>query len=84
MSPDAAELLERALELPDDERVELIVRLLDTMLATPESAHSNDSGDSAALEAAWIEEARRRLREIKAGHVEPAPWNQARERLQSE
>lgn len=82
MSSTVAQLLERALELSDGERVELIVRLLDTMLATPESAHGNDS--SAALEAAWIEEARWRLHEIKAGHVEPAPWNQARERLQSE
>lgn len=79
MSPNAAQLLERALELSDDERAELIVRLLDTMRATPEPAHSNDA--IAVLEAVWIEEARRRLHEIKAGRVEPAPWSEARERI---
>lgn len=33
------------------------------------------------LEAAWIEEARRRLHDIKAGRVEPAPWSEARDRI---
>jgi putative addiction module component (TIGR02574 family) len=76
MSPDAAHLLERALELSDDERAELIVRLLDTI-----SEESEASADGAAIEAAWIEEARRRLHEIKAGRVEPSPWSEARERI---
>lgn len=79
MSPNADQLLERALELSDDERTELIVRLLDTMRDTLESAPG--SGDGAVLEAAWIEEARRRLQEIRAGSVEPAPWHEARERI---
>lgn len=82
MSPNAAQLLERALALSDDERTELIVRLLDMMSDAPDSARSNEtSRDSAVIEAAWIEEARRRLREIKAGRVEPAPWSEARERI---
>lgn len=76
MSPNAAQLLERALELSNDERAELIVRLLDTM-----SEDSDPSADGAATEAAWIEEARRRLHEIKTGRIEPAPWSEARERI---
>lgn len=76
MSPNAAQLLERALELSDDERAELIVRLLDTL-----AEDSEPSTDGAAIEAAWIEEARQRLQEIKAGRVEPAPWSEARERI---
>jgi putative addiction module component (TIGR02574 family) len=76
MSPNAAQLLERALELSDDERAELIVRLLDTM-----SEGSEPNADGAAIEAAWIEEARRRLHEIKSGRVEPSPWSEARERI---
>ena len=82
MSPDVAQVLERALELSDDERTELIVRLLDMVSDASESARGNEtSHDSAAIEAAWIAEARRRLQEIKAGSVEPAPWSQARERI---
>ncbi len=45
------------------------------------SEESEASADGAAIEAAWIEEARRRLQEIKAGRVEPAPWSEARERI---
>ena len=82
MSPNAAQLLERALELSEDERTELLVRLLDMMPHAPESVRDNEtSRDSAAVEAAWVEEARRRLHDIKAGRVEPAPWSQARERI---
>ena len=82
MSPNAAQLLERALELSDDERTELIVRLLDMMPDSPEPVRDNEtSRDSAAIESAWIGEARRRLQEIKAGRVEPAPWSEERERI---
>jgi putative addiction module component (TIGR02574 family) len=82
MSPDAAQLLERALELSDDERTELLVRLLDMMPFAPEPVRGNEAcRDSAAIEAAWIAEARRRLQEIKAGRVEAAPWSEARERI---
>jgi putative addiction module component (TIGR02574 family) len=76
MSPNAAHVLERALELSADERAELIVRLLDTI-----AEHSGPSTDGAAIEAAWTEEARRRLHEIKAGRVEPVPWSEARARI---
>lgn len=82
MSPNAAQWLERALKLSDDERTELIVRLLDMMSDASESARGNETGrDSTAIETASIEEARRRLQEIKAGGVEPAPWGEARERI---
>jgi putative addiction module component (TIGR02574 family) len=82
MSPNAAQVLERALELSDDERTELLVRLLDMMPQAPQPVRGNEtSRDSADIEAAWIAEARRRLQEIKAGRVEPAPWSEARARI---
>jgi hypothetical protein len=82
MSPNAAQVLERALELSDDERTELLVRLLDMMPHAPEPVRDNETGrDSMATEATWIEEARRRLHGMKAGRVEPAPWSEARERI---
>lgn len=81
MSPDTAQVLERALALSDDERVELIVRLLDT-IGRGEPAPAHELGDdSAAIAAAWIAEARQRLRDIDAGRVEPLPWDEARARI---
>jgi hypothetical protein len=42
MSPNAAQLLERALELSHDERTELLVRLLDMMSDSPEPVRDNE------------------------------------------
>lgn len=75
MSPTAAQLFEQALALSDDERTELIVRLLDLV----PGLHDRDTG--AVIEAAWMEEARQRLSDIEAGRVSTAPWSEARERI---
>ncbi len=56
MGPKAAEVLERAKTLTEDERRELAIELLDSAVA-PE------------IEQAWIDEARRRVAEVDSGEV---------------
>lgn len=56
MSPKAAEVLEQAQKLSEDERRELAIELLDSAVA-PE------------IEQAWIDEARRRIAEVDSGKV---------------
>jgi hypothetical protein len=56
MSPKAAELMEQARQLTEDERRELAIELLDSAIE-PE------------IEAAWTEEARRRVAEVESGQV---------------
>ena len=61
------ELLEQALQLPADER-EKIARALYESLADEE-----DDEDPAEVEAAWAEEIKRRVEEIRNGTVEMIP-----------
>jgi hypothetical protein len=56
MSPKAAEVMEQARQLTEDERRELAIELLDSAVE-PE------------IEAAWTEEARRRVAEVESGQV---------------
>jgi hypothetical protein len=56
MSPEVAKLMEQARQLTDDERRELAIELLDSTVA-PE------------LEAAWDDEARRRVADVDSGQV---------------
>lgn len=56
MSPEVAKLMEQARQLTDDERRELAIELLDSTVA-PE------------IEAAWADEARRRVAEVDSGQV---------------
>jgi putative addiction module component (TIGR02574 family) len=81
MSPTAALLFEQALDLSDDERAELIVRLLDTMGPVEPGLRDRDDSGGASIEAAWMQEARRRLSDIEAGRVSAVPWSEARERI---
>jgi putative addiction module component (TIGR02574 family) len=78
MSPTASQLLEQALDLPDDERAELVVRLLDSI----DGISSDTAGDEgAAALAAWIAEARQRLSELDSGEIAATPWSEARVRI---
>jgi hypothetical protein len=61
--PAVDTLLAQALELPDDEREELAVRLLHTL--EPDS----DELSSDAWDEAWSGEIDRRVREIRAGQI---------------
>lgn len=56
MSPKATEVLEQARQLSEDERRELAIELLDSAIA-PE------------IQAAWIDESRRRVAEVDSGEV---------------
>jgi hypothetical protein len=56
MGPKAAEVLEQAQKLTDDERRELAIELLDSSIA-PE------------VEQAWIDEARQRVADVDSGKV---------------
>ena len=70
MSGQALRLLDEALQLSEEDRAELALRLLDSV------------GEPAAeVERAWIEEAKRRLAEIQRGEVGTVPWAEARERI---
>ncbi len=68
MPPEAIEILERALALPVEARVEIITRLLETL-----------EGDDADVEAAWNAEIARRVAQLDAGEVTTIPWSEARE-----
>ena len=56
MSPKASELMEQARKLSEEERRDLAIELLDSAVA-PE------------IEAAWTDEARRRVAEVDSGEV---------------
>ena len=70
MSGQALQLLDEALRLPEEDRTELALRLLDSVGEPTE-----------AVERAWIEQAKQRLTEIKSGKVTTSSWPEARERI---
>ncbi len=71
MGPVAEQLLQAALALPEDERLELTEALLATQ------------GEPSELpfDPAWLAEIHRRSAEIDAGTVQSAPWSLVRERV---
>jgi putative addiction module component (TIGR02574 family) len=72
-----AELLQRALELPADDRLALASELLESV----------EGPEDPEWAAAWAAELDRRVRELDSGAVKPIPWQQVRseilERLRS-
>ena len=70
MSGQAQRLLDEALQLPEQDRAELALRLLDSV---------GEPTDQ--VEREWIEEAKRRLAEVERGDVQTVPWSEARERI---
>jgi putative addiction module component (TIGR02574 family) len=70
MSSNALRLLDEALQLPEQDRAELALRLLDSV---------GEPADQ--VERAWIDEAKRRLAEIERGDVRTVPWSEARHRI---
>ncbi|HEU4406658.1 MAG TPA: addiction module protein [Polyangiaceae bacterium] len=71
MSDPAEKLLDEALKLPESERRALALRLLDSVGDEPEDD----------VERAWVEEAKRRLDDVRAGRAQAVPWAEARERI---
>jgi putative addiction module component (TIGR02574 family) len=74
MSPTTEQLLDTALALPDEERLELVEALL----------ASFTSGEQPPFDESWREVVRRRSAELRSGQVTPIPWaevkRQAREK----
>jgi putative addiction module component (TIGR02574 family) len=68
---EAVDLLERALKLPEGERADLAVRLLDSL----------DPETEADRQTAWDQEIRRRIEDLDSGRVKPVPWREARRRI---
>jgi putative addiction module component (TIGR02574 family) len=71
MPTDALRLLDEALQLPEQDRAELALRLLDSV----------GDGTPGEVERAWVDEAKRRLGEIEHGEVSTVPWTEARARI---
>lgn len=73
MAKHAVQVLREALELPEDERAELVCDLLDSFGASP--SHQERSDEE------WIEEIERRARAAIAG--EPGlPWDEVRSSIE--
>lgn len=70
VSETAKKLYDQALKLDDEERSVLALRLLDSVGEAPE-----------VIEKAWLEEVRRRLKDIDDGSVEPVAWEAAKQRI---
>ncbi|XXY49588.1 addiction module protein [Sorangium sp. So ce269] len=71
MTLPAEELLDEAMKLPESERRVLALRLLESV--------GDDSPED--VERAWVEEARKRLDDIRSARSQPVPWDEARGRI---
>jgi putative addiction module component (TIGR02574 family) len=74
MTPQVSELLEKALALSAQERGLLIDRLVETLDNEPAEA---------GVEAAWDEEIKRRVDDIRSGRVKTIPGSQLLARLKA-
>jgi putative addiction module component (TIGR02574 family) len=70
VSETAKKLYDEALKLDDEERSVLALRLLDSVGEAPE-----------AVEKAWLDEVRARLKDIDEGRVAPVTWEDAKQRI---
>lgn len=70
-APNAAEVLQQALELPTEDRLALATELLN-------SVEGPEDEDWAQC---WDEELQRRLGEVDRGEVQPVPWDEAKARI---
>lgn len=65
MSDAAEELLDEAMRLPESERRLIALLLLDSVGEDPPEE----------IDRAWIDEALRRLEDLRAGRTRPIPWS---------
>jgi putative addiction module component (TIGR02574 family) len=72
MSPQVSELLEKALNLSTQERGLLIDRLVESL---------DDGPAEEGVEAAWGEEIKRRVDDVRSGRAEMVPIERIKERL---
>jgi len=72
MTPQVSEVLEKALTLSTQERGMIIDRLIESLDEGPAEE---------GVEAAWADEIKRRVDEIRSGKVEMIPGEEVRRRL---
>ena len=72
MTPQASEVLEKALSLSEQERGLLIDRLI---------ASLDDGAADEGVEEAWADEIKLRVDEVRSGKVETIPGDEVRRRL---
>ena len=65
------QLYDRAMNLNEEERAELIGMLLESL----------EMGGDEGVEAAWLREIDRRVAELDSGAVESVPWTEVRSRV---
>lgn len=75
MTPQVSELFEKALTLSTQERGQLIDRLI---------ASLDDEAPEEGVEAAWDEEIKRRVEDIRSGRVKTIPGEQVLRELAEE
>ncbi len=78
MSPEATDLLKRALALPAEERAALANTLLDTLEGADETSALQDAR---SVEEAWDAEVARRIADLNAGRAVTVPWEQLHREL---
>ena len=71
MTQQASELLQKALSLSEEERVELAGSLIESLDATVDGA----------AEAAWNQEIARRIADLESGKAKTIPWEVVRSRI---
>ena len=78
MSPEASDLLKRALALPADERAALANTLLDTLEGPDDSVSLQDAR---SVQDAWDAEVSRRIADLEAGKAVTVPWEELHRQL---
>ena len=71
MTPDADELLKKALTLPANDRATLAGSLIDSL----------EDVDEAFAQNAWNDEIARRIEELDSGKAKTIPWDEVRRRV---
>jgi putative addiction module component (TIGR02574 family) len=71
MASTLKDLYERAMSLTDQDSVELVGLLLETL----------DIEQETGVEVAWLEEIERRVADLDSGTVKPVPWPEVRARV---
>lgn len=71
MTRESADLLKKALALPEEERAALAGSLMDSL----------DAAVDESAEAAWNQEIARRMEDLDSGKAKTIPWDQIRRRI---
>lgn len=74
MTEETSQLLQAALRLPESERADLAVKLIESL--------DPPKGDDA--EAVWSQEILQRIDELRMGQVKAVPWPEARRQIMEE